>query len=565
MSIEESSAPDDPQSHEVSTNETDLRTQIAEEPESAHLNYKLGLLMCDAGKAAEALSFLQKAVQLDPTISHVLSLGHCLETLGATEAALQCYRVCLDKRVDDAELWARYGKVLQHANRNSEAEDAYAKALSIQPEQLQVRISLSRLLWLTDPTRAIECLDKALQSDNADLASRCQLLSVQLLFKEWAGRIENGQKPYHASSLDDLFFHYAEATLEELKTSAADLANAHPDNDWARMTNALTAFATGDLEQAQHKFSSIKEESLSLMAHTIRFDEDFFKVLRKSTRPKILEGLPRVEAVKTCEFDANNVLYMSCNASYFDLYAKPLLRSLSHTGDGHQVHIHLMDSAPGHTEAAHTFCRDLSNVHFAMSLERPCLPENDPAAARAYFHAIRLIRFYHHVKHYDRTLWLMDVDAIFNKSPQSFFSTISGADIALRVRPGRLEPWNQFNACLMGVRPTQKALDYLEYVASYIAYFYQKQQLPWGIDQLAMYASYVDLERQTEAPELSFLDDQVLDYEHNADGILWCSSGSLKLTSYARASGPDDPNATPYDKAFARFSRPDDHLDPPVK
>lgn len=542
-----------------------FETALTIEPENAAANNNLGNLWLAQGEPERALKFFQTAIQVEPSIKFVVDLGQCFETLNDAGSAIKCYRAALAKRSSDTELWIRLAGLLEIIGDRVNAEDAYASALAADPACHAATIGLAWLLWRTDTARAIHTVETALQRGDLSKQIQAKLLAVLLLFNEWSGRRNRGLPAYHATSINEMFFHEAASTLEKLRTISAELVEQDPTDDWAKMTEALATFATGDLEHAQEKFSAVGGETFSSMARAVRFDEEFFNGLKATADSKLLNGLPEVEFIKTCDFGAHNVLYMSCNSSYFDTYTKPLLRSLSHAGPGTQVHIHLMDSSEEHTEAARRFCCNLPNVHTALSVERPSLPENDPTAARSYFHAIRFIRFYHHLKQYNKTLWLMDVDALFNTSPQTFFATISESDVALRVRPGRLEPWNQFNACLLGVRPTSKGLNYLESVAAYIAYFYQQQNLPWGIDQLAMYACYVDLERHLASPKLQLINEHTLDYEHKPDGVLWCSSGSIKLTSLSRTMTADDPDASAYDKAYARFRLEEDNLDPSTK
>ena len=147
----------------------------------------------------------------------------------------------------------------------------------------------------------------------------------------------------------------------------------------------------------------------------------------------------------------------------------------------------------------------------------------------------------------------MDVDGLFNTSPEDLFLSSGNTDISFRARPGRLEPWNQFNACLVGTHPTSAATKYLHQVAAYIAHFYHEQNLPWGIDQLAMYAAFINLQKHGAAPQVSFLGDKVLDYEYLGDSILWCSSGVGKLSSSGGRNTEDNLKTTAYDRAFERY------------
>ena len=158
----------------------------------------------------------------------------------------------------------------------------------------------------------------------------------------------------------------------------------------------------------------------------------------------------------------------------------------------------------------------------------------------------------------------MDVDALFNQSPKILFDKFKDKDISLRIRPARLEPWNQFNACLFGVNYSKKAISYLHKIAAYIAYFYQNSELPWGIDQLAMYASYNNTDNKYK-PSIGFMDDKILDYEYNKDGLVWCSSGIIKFAALNRTRIKNKEEVTPYELRFEDYNNKIEMLDEKLK
>ncbi len=531
--------------------EAAFRAALDISPNFIPANYHMGLLKLGCGQAADGLPFLQKAAKAQPSTTTLTALGNCFETLGAYDQAIRCYRPVLDKTPGDSNLWARYANLLQSLGQESDAIEAYNSALTHNPRHARAAIKLGWILWKEIPQEAIRVLKIALdETDN--LTDRVTLLSALVLFEEWSARLSMKLMPYHATSLDDLFFHSANDTLKEFKSTAARLAESNPENSWALMTNGLATFASGDPDAAQKLFTRVTDHPLKEMAQAIRFDPPFFDELEKTTNSKLMAELPNVETLKEASLSKADVLYMSCNDTYFDMFAKPLLRSLAQNGPENEVHIHLMDSTQEHSDTAIKFCTDLPNVRTALSVERPDFSGANLAVKRAYFHAIRFIRYYHHFLEYQRSLWLMDVDGLFNTSPRDLFLGCGDTDISLRARPGRLEPWNQFNACLIGAHPTSVATKYLHLVAAYIAHFYRQQNLPWGIDQLAMYASFLHLQKHGAAPRLNFLGDKVLDYEYLEDSILWCSSGIGKLSASGKKNIENDPKAKAYDRAFSR-------------
>lgn len=139
---------------------------------------------------------------------------------------------------------------------------------------------------------------------------------------------------------------------------------------------------------------------------------------------------------------------------------------------------------------------------------------------RTTYHAVRFILFYQFLKRARGALWMMDVDALFNRSPGELFASIGDKDCAFRIRPGRIEPWNQFSAGIVG--STKNALPYFKAIAQYLTA--TKDRWFWGIDQFAMYAAY-----QHVKPSISFLDDKVFNLDCTPEGVVWILGGSDKF------------------------------------
>ena len=531
-----------------------FNTALETIPNYGPANFNLGLVRLEQGKAVEAEPFVVSPAKAMPSVETYTLLGRCYEKLGRLEEAVKYFRIVLENTPQNDALWAQYANLLQILGRNVDAENALRKCLDLNPTNVKVAIDLGWICWRRHPPDAIALLKKTLSAVQNDERQQVKILGKLVMFEEWEARIKKNRAPYHAASLNDLFYHYAKETFDRFKEITSKLARHNQSDHWAQMTNGLALFASGKHAEAQKNFQMVAEATGNAMATAIRFDEQFFSYLSETSEADLLEGLPALEVAQSHEFDDGDILYLSCNATYFDDFAVPLLRSLNAISNKSRVHIHLMDSSPEHTELACEFCQDLRNIDTAISVERPDFQDKDIVAVRSYFHAIRFIRFYQHLKTYDQTLWLMDVDGLFNQPPDGVFSGMGQADVAMRVRPGRLEPWNQLNACMVGVRPSEAGLRYIHLVSAYIAHFYKRDVLPWGIDQLAMYSAFHDLQRREQAPDLFFLDDTVLDYEYRDDGIVWCSSGSTKYTALNRGQVENDPDATAFDRAFARYA-----------
>lgn len=208
-----------------------------------------------------------------------------------------------------------------------------------------------------------------------------------------------------------------------------------------------------------------------------------------------------------------STLILAADENYFECFAEPLLNSMG--GAKHQV-------------AALLFPYGHSKI---------------------YYHAIRFIKFYQCLRASPGPLWMMDVDALFNKPPEKLFEVLGDKDCAFRIRPGRVEPWNQISAGIMGAR--KSALPYFRAIAQYLTA--SKAKWFWGIDQLAMYLAYQHVDPK---PSVAFLDDKVFNLDCTPDGVVWILGGGAKFEMLAgKMFDPDTPQGR-YAEMFRRFQAP---------
>jgi tetratricopeptide (TPR) repeat protein len=132
----------------------------------------LGLCRERAGLTNEAISFYERAVQVQPTASAHYNLANVLSKQAELEKAEKNYRSALELKPEFPEALDNYAALLAKQGRVDEAARNYAAALRLKPNLADVHLSFGALLagqqkW----DEAIAEFDAGLRSDpsNADI------------------------------------------------------------------------------------------------------------------------------------------------------------------------------------------------------------------------------------------------------------------------------------------------------------------------------------------------------------------------------------------------------------
>jgi adenylate cyclase len=108
---------------------------IALEPNSVYAYTQLGSNLRWAGRCAEAIPILQKAMRLSPIPPYVClaSLAQCYRTTGQYEEAIALYRRILQKEPNQLPAQVQFVVALVQAGKEDEARSEAAKVLRIDP------------------------------------------------------------------------------------------------------------------------------------------------------------------------------------------------------------------------------------------------------------------------------------------------------------------------------------------------------------------------------------------------------------------------------------------------
>jgi tetratricopeptide (TPR) repeat protein len=146
-------------------------------PRSSALLYNLGVAFAEAGNAAAAADYYQRAIDLNPHYtSAIINLGNVFEHQGNYSQAADLYRraIALDARDPDA--WVNLGNVYLQLNLTEVAKNAYEKALALRSNDVEAMINLGAARQRSgDFSGAEQAYRRAIAADPHQAPAYCDL------------------------------------------------------------------------------------------------------------------------------------------------------------------------------------------------------------------------------------------------------------------------------------------------------------------------------------------------------------------------------------------------------
>lgn len=555
---------------DIASAEAAFRQANALVPGNPHVLHELGLLLFNAGRLDEAEQVFVEAAGRGALLDSLIILSSIFQEKKRYEDAVTCLEQVLrhEPRPDgDVRRYEVHLKIAQLKGLLGDLpgeREGYRRGLEEKPNDpyatakfADSSVQYAKSLLGKDEAAAVQALEEALAAAGKNLTVQSTLLPSLAEHTEWLNRALNGEPPYHANHVGELFFRYGRKYIEQMEKVGAALVAAKPTSEAAQICLGIARFCLGDRAGAEASIRAAPKRIAGHMFETVRFAPEFYDELRAFSDDDLTRSLPPLINEIQLPGSKAGIVYLSCNFAYFHAFALPMVTSLRDKSPATPVHLHIMDATPQQVAFVVGFMQKLAPLPFGLSIERPGLTGAPVMEARCYYHAVRFIRLYQHLKSYDSPLWLMDVDAIVNRDLGSLMSRLSGDDVAVRVRPGRLEPWNQFNACMVGANTTPASLEYFRLIGAYVAHFHQRGGLRWGIDQQAMYGVYADMHDHGQSPSLKMLGPRDVDYDHSESGYVWPNSGLAKMGHGRRVAVPGAPPPSPpvtkFDTVFEHF------------
>ena len=157
--------------------EASLEEVVRREPGNAGALNNLGLLCFESGKAAKAIVWYERALEIDPACGETwCNLADALASRGEADRAVHGYRKALAVKPDLYEANIGLGALLESAGDLEPARDCYIAALRANPRSAAAHFRLGVIMRQWDrPVEAAACFRNVLRFDHANPAAHLNL------------------------------------------------------------------------------------------------------------------------------------------------------------------------------------------------------------------------------------------------------------------------------------------------------------------------------------------------------------------------------------------------------
>ncbi len=506
----------------------------------------LGTLQEKAGLAEDAAASLRQAVKLRPTVE-------ALTALAKLEAGRQAW--------SEAEAYLAQAQTLEPSNalvptmrgdfflqqkRNREAGECYKAALVLAPENVTLLRAASQLLWPFVPDEVFLILQAYIRNPKTAPSEKAFALWTLAPLQERRERLARGLWPCHGATVADIGFHFVEDVVAEWHRLAKAVVENNPRSWEGLNLLAQSYLALRQPLAAEPYLALLRGMKTGGISDAIFLDPDFHAALNTTTESTISRLMPSSTVLENGPLAGETIFFVGCDYRYALKHTRAQLRSLAQHGTDIPICLHIFDATADEVSSLLAFTREVG-LRAQISYDWVGLREPDSAKptskkARSYYHIARYMRLFQFLEQHPRKqVYLLDADVLFIRRPGELFERLAGCDVTMVLAPGRVEYQNQFSACVVGVAPHAAARDYFRRVAGYLAHCLTHDLMPWGLDQVALYAVYAAMAAGGAAPDVAGLPPHIYDGGFGDDTILWPSKSSdgdpdaAKLAAYLAA------------------------------
>ena len=284
---------------------------------------------------------------------------------------------------------------------------------------------------------------------------------------------------------------------EEAYGMAVDAQPASPFGH-SRLGNLLAVTGRGD--EAQPHIDKAAKAGL-MPDGLVRLDRGFFHGLH-DRRGELLRPAPLGDwgdSARAC------VVFMSCDAGYFDRFAHALVNSLRQHGRiDCLVHIHVVNPHAGMAAKMDRLRQSLAGIDIAWSHETIDIDAH--AMPKTYYACLRFLHLPALIRRYDKPILVLDMDMLVMRRLDGLLDSLAGFDAGLiEYDRGRNDIAEHFWASVLYAGTSPSSVSLFEDVALYIAHFLDAGRPVWFLDQVALFAACDHAARSSNTPRIRLL------------------------------------------------------------
>jgi len=399
------------------------------------------------------------------------------------------------------------GQQAEQAGDRAVARRHYEAALRFDPDDAELHAALGTLLFKEHPRlsthhtlRAWELAPgstahygnawQVLNKIGADFSSLDELVSELAQGWTYATQIGIGNALRQAGRAED-----AEAAY---RTAAC----RHPSYPFAYTRLGCLYATTSRHEDADRCFERVGQGWGPAREEAIRLAPSFLASLPADGGA--LSGTVEFRDRPVAPEDADFVMFSSGDAAYIAKFAFSLVNSIDQ--NRHRpafVHIHAINPDRKTEEEIERIRESFPRVGLAYSHERTDV-ERFGDERKTYFACARFLLLPHLIKIYGKPVLMLDMDLLLLRDPDPIRAMVGEADLGA-VGGVAMEIWNEIWADVVYIRPTGKAIGFLDCAARYIRHFLDAGQARWFLDQIALFVAHHRRQPEQAAAMIRFL------------------------------------------------------------
>jgi len=216
------------------------------------------------------------------------------------------------------------------------------------------------------------------------------------------------------------------------------------------------------------------------------------------------------------------LLFAAASGDYAELYSDNLIASALYLSPGFDIHLHVIDPGPFEPEVQFAkFPRDRLTWTSENIGGKP---------AKAVYASRRFLLLPELLRKTERTVVCIDIDSICRKDLTPALESLRPFDILIYERPLEIYVQQMVAAGFFAAAPTDAAIAFCDFVASYILHFENASTSRWFVDQLAIISAKAFFAESDRSIQIKPAPPNVLDWsiDGNAEGLIWTAKGHMK-------------------------------------